>query len=133
MNLTEQMTELARNAKAAAHQMTRLNTADKNTSLVAMADAIEAKEATATPSGLTGNLQKGLPENCQHLSSPSGRQSRVQKLKIVSSTLIVERHYRQLKIFRCCRWNRHGLTKWITKRRKRELVRSTSLRMAPRM
>ena len=45
MNLTEQMTELARNAKAAAHQMTRLNTADKNTSLVAMADAIEANAA----------------------------------------------------------------------------------------
>ena len=42
MNLTEQMTALATNAKAAAHQMTRLSTADKNTSLLAMADALEA-------------------------------------------------------------------------------------------
>jgi glutamate-5-semialdehyde dehydrogenase len=52
MNLTEQMTALATNAKAAAHQMTRLSTADKNTSLLAMADALEAnavaiKEANA--------------------------------------------------------------------------------------
>jgi glutamate-5-semialdehyde dehydrogenase len=42
MNLTKQMTELARNAKTAAHQMTRLTTADKNTSLLAMADTLEA-------------------------------------------------------------------------------------------
>ncbi|MFP6902761.1 MAG: glutamate-5-semialdehyde dehydrogenase [Verrucomicrobiia bacterium] len=46
------MTALATNAKAAAHQMTRLSTADKNTSLLAMADALEAnavaiKEANA--------------------------------------------------------------------------------------
>ena len=52
MSLTEQMTELARHAKTAAHQMTRLSTADKNVCLIAMADAIETnaisiKEANA--------------------------------------------------------------------------------------
>ncbi len=46
------MTELARHAKTAAHQMTRLSTADKNVCLIAMADAIETnaisiKEANA--------------------------------------------------------------------------------------
>ena len=52
MNLSEQMTALAKNAKAAAHQMTRLSTTDKNACLLAMADAIEThavsiKEANA--------------------------------------------------------------------------------------
>ncbi|HIG80914.1 MAG TPA: glutamate-5-semialdehyde dehydrogenase [Verrucomicrobiales bacterium] len=52
MSLTEQMTELARHAKTAAHQMTRLSTADKNVCLITMADAIETnaisiKEANA--------------------------------------------------------------------------------------
>jgi len=42
MSLTEQMTALAENAKAAAHLMTRLSTAEKNSCLLAMADAIEA-------------------------------------------------------------------------------------------
>ncbi len=42
MSLTEQMTALAENAKAAAHLMTRLSTAEKNDCLLAMADAIEA-------------------------------------------------------------------------------------------
>ena len=46
------MTELARHAKTAAHQMTRLSTADKNVCLIAMADVIETnaisiKEANA--------------------------------------------------------------------------------------
>ena len=44
MSLTEQMTALAQSAKAAAHQMTRLTTADKNACLLAMADAIEAND-----------------------------------------------------------------------------------------
>ena len=52
MNLSEQMTALAKNAKAAAHQITRLSTTDKNACLLAMADAIEThavsiKEANA--------------------------------------------------------------------------------------
>ena len=52
MNLSEQMTALAKNAKAAAHQITRLSTMDKNACLLAMADAIEThavsiKEANA--------------------------------------------------------------------------------------
>ena len=42
-----------------------------------VADAIKAKEAMARPSSLTENLQKGLPKNCRHPLSPSGRQSRV--------------------------------------------------------
>ncbi len=56
MNLSKQMTALAKNAKAAAHQITRLNTADKNACLLAMADAIEThavsiKEANAMDMG----------------------------------------------------------------------------------
>jgi len=44
MSLTEQMTALAKSAKVAANQMTRLSTADKNACLLAMADALEANE-----------------------------------------------------------------------------------------
>jgi glutamate-5-semialdehyde dehydrogenase len=43
MNLTEQMTELGRRAKAAAHALTRLSTDEKNACLRAMADALEAR------------------------------------------------------------------------------------------
>ena len=42
MSLTEQMTVLAGDAKAAAHLMTRLSTDEKNACLIAMADALEA-------------------------------------------------------------------------------------------
>ncbi|RME94965.1 MAG: glutamate-5-semialdehyde dehydrogenase [Verrucomicrobia bacterium] len=45
MTLTEQMTELARQAKAAAHALTRLTTEQKNRCLRAMADAIEQRAA----------------------------------------------------------------------------------------
>ena len=41
MTLTEQMTELARQAKAASRQLARLGTADKNACLLAMANALE--------------------------------------------------------------------------------------------
>src|SRR5438270_84691 len=41
MTLTEQMTELARQAKAASRQLARLSTADKNACLLAMANALE--------------------------------------------------------------------------------------------
>ena len=41
MTLPEQMTQLARQAKAAARELAKLTTADKNTCLVAMADELE--------------------------------------------------------------------------------------------
>ncbi len=52
MNLTEQMTALAHQAKSAARELNRLTTAEKNECLIAMADAIEResdaiKEANA--------------------------------------------------------------------------------------
>jgi glutamate-5-semialdehyde dehydrogenase len=40
MNLTEQMTQLARQSRAAARELNRLTTAEKNECLIAMADAI---------------------------------------------------------------------------------------------
>jgi glutamate-5-semialdehyde dehydrogenase len=52
MILTEQMTRLAKQAKAASRELARLTTAEKNSCLLAMADALEAgtaaiKEANA--------------------------------------------------------------------------------------
>ena len=41
MNLTEQMTQLAKNAKTASRELARLTTAEKNTCLLAMATALE--------------------------------------------------------------------------------------------
>jgi glutamate-5-semialdehyde dehydrogenase len=41
MNLTEQMTHLAKNAKAASRELARLTTAEKNACLLAMATALE--------------------------------------------------------------------------------------------
>lgn len=41
VNLTEQMTRLARQAKAASRELARLTTAEKNACLLAMADALE--------------------------------------------------------------------------------------------
>ena len=41
MTLTEQMSRLARQAKAAGRELARLTTAEKNECLVAMADALE--------------------------------------------------------------------------------------------
>src|SRR5882762_1007748 len=41
MSLTEQMIELAKQAKSASRDLARLATADKNACLVAMADALE--------------------------------------------------------------------------------------------
>ena len=52
MNLTEQMTRLAKQAKAASRELARMNTAEKNACLLAMATALEQnadaiKEANA--------------------------------------------------------------------------------------
>jgi glutamate-5-semialdehyde dehydrogenase len=41
VTLTEQMTQLAKQAKAASRELSRLTTADKNACLLAMADALE--------------------------------------------------------------------------------------------
>lgn len=41
MNLTEQMTQLAKQAKAASRELAKLTTAEKNDCLLAMADALE--------------------------------------------------------------------------------------------
>jgi glutamate-5-semialdehyde dehydrogenase len=45
MNVTEQMTRLARQAKAASRELAKLTTAEKNACLLAMADALEANTA----------------------------------------------------------------------------------------
>ena len=45
MKLTEQMTQLAKQAKAASRELARLTTTEKNTCLLAMADALEMNSA----------------------------------------------------------------------------------------
>ncbi len=45
MKLTEQMTQLAKQAKAASRELARLTTAEKNACLLAMADALELNSA----------------------------------------------------------------------------------------
>ena len=45
MTLTEQMTQLAQQAKAASRELARLTTAEKNACLLAMADALEQNAA----------------------------------------------------------------------------------------
>ena len=52
MNLTEQMTQLAKQAKAASRELAKLTTGEKNECLLAMAEALEKnsdalKEANA--------------------------------------------------------------------------------------
>jgi glutamate-5-semialdehyde dehydrogenase len=63
MTLTEQMTQLGRQAKAASRQLARLTTAQKNGCLLAMADAIEADRAAiqqANKSDMETAAQNGL-------------------------------------------------------------------------
>jgi glutamate-5-semialdehyde dehydrogenase len=45
VNLTEQMTRLAKQAKGASRELAKLTTAEKNTCLLAMADALESNAA----------------------------------------------------------------------------------------
>jgi glutamate-5-semialdehyde dehydrogenase len=45
MNLNEQMVQLAKNAKAASRELAKLSTAEKNSCLLAMADALEKNSA----------------------------------------------------------------------------------------
>ena len=61
MTLTEQMTQLAKQAKAASRELSRLATGDKNACLLAMADALEQdaaaiKEANARDMEVGANM-----------------------------------------------------------------------------
>jgi len=64
MNLTEQMTTLARQAKAASRELAKLTTAEKNSCLLAMADALEKHSAEIKEANLLdmeGAAAAGLP------------------------------------------------------------------------
>ncbi len=61
MNLTEQMTQMAKQAKAASRELAKLTTREKNECLLAMADALEQKstalkEANALDGEVAANL-----------------------------------------------------------------------------
>ena len=63
MNLTEQMTQLAKQAKAAARELALLTTAEKNSCLLAMAAALEASAAaikTANALDMDAGAKLGL-------------------------------------------------------------------------
>src|SRR6266487_6272899 len=63
MTLTEQMSQLARQAKAAARDLARLTTAEKNACLLAMADALEQNRAViqeANARDMAAGAQSGL-------------------------------------------------------------------------
>ncbi len=63
MTLTEQMTRLAAQAKAASWELAKLSTADKNACLLAMAEALEGNRAAiqqANELDLTAGAQSGL-------------------------------------------------------------------------
>ena len=63
MTLTEQMTQLGRQAKAASRQLAKLTTAEKNACLLAMADALEQNKAAikkANASDMEAGAKSGL-------------------------------------------------------------------------
>ncbi len=63
MTLRDQMTDLAKAAKAASRELSRLTTADKNACLLAMADALEQSGATiksANATDMETGAQMGL-------------------------------------------------------------------------
>src|SRR5690349_18492351 len=63
MTLTEEMTQLARQAKVASRELAKLTTAQKNCSLLAMADALEQNTRTikdANGKDMTTGAQSGL-------------------------------------------------------------------------
>ena len=65
MNLTEQMTQLARQAKAASRELARLTTTEKNACLLAMAGALENNAdaiKTANARDLESGAQMGLSD-----------------------------------------------------------------------
>ena len=64
MTLTEQMTQLAKQAKAASRELAKLTTAEKNACLSAMAEALEKNgDAIKEANGLDmeAAAQHGLP------------------------------------------------------------------------
>src|SRR5437868_1616191 len=63
MTVMEQMTQLAKQAKAASRELAKLSTAEKNSCLLAMADALEqnsAKIKSANEKDMTVGAQMGL-------------------------------------------------------------------------
>jgi len=65
MSLVEQVTQLAKQAKAASRELARLTTAEKNECLVAMADGLENEQADILAANLLdmhGGARAGLPE-----------------------------------------------------------------------
>jgi glutamate-5-semialdehyde dehydrogenase len=62
MNLNEQMTQLAKNAKAASRELAKLSTAEKNSCLLAMADALE-KNSTAIKKANALDMEVGAKLN----------------------------------------------------------------------
>ena len=63
MSLLDQMTQLARQAKAASREMAKLSTAEKNGALRAMADALQRQAATLTEANardMATGVQMGL-------------------------------------------------------------------------
>ena len=64
MSLTDEMTQLARQAKAASRQLAQLTTAQKNACLLAMADALELNRPAieeANDNDMEAAVQIGLP------------------------------------------------------------------------
>ena len=65
MSLTEQMTQLARQAKDASRALAKLSTAEKNSCLVAMAEALEKNNAAirlANERDMTAGAASGLSQ-----------------------------------------------------------------------
>ena len=62
MNLTEQMTQLAKQAKAASRELAKLTTAEKNACLLAMATALE-QNATAIKQANALDMEFGAKNN----------------------------------------------------------------------
>ena len=69
MTLTEQMTQLAKQAKAASRELAKLTTAEKNDCLLAMANALE-QNAAAIKAANALDMEFGA---CLLYTSPSPR------------------------------------------------------------
>src|SRR5439155_7149247 len=73
MTLREQMTQLAKEAKAASRELARLNTAEKNACLLAMADALEKN---------TASIQKANSEDLQAAGKMGLSAAMLERLKL---------------------------------------------------
>ena len=63
MTLTEQMTALAKQARAASRELAKLTTAEKNACLLAMADALMANKAVIQEAGIKFRKGEIFPDN----------------------------------------------------------------------